>query len=118
MTSGLLTGGIAALFSDVFGSIYLDCRIRRVTRATDGVGDITETSATKSAKVQVDAVTEAQRLEAGYAGSDVRLIILGCGQGEINSGDVLTVCGTDYKLGPVLTEDPAKSHIVARGIRI
>lgn len=112
----LLDAEIQSLFGSVFGAIYLDGTITRVTFADDGFGGLTETAASEPCKVQRDACTENQRLEQGYAASDVRLLILQADQDAIDTNCRVTVLGVEYQLGPVITQDPARSYFEARGI--
>ena len=111
----LLDAEIQSLFGDVFGTIYLDGTITRVTLVDDGFGGLTETTTTTAAKIQRDACTENQRLEQGYSASDVRLLILQSGVDQINTNDRVTVLGVEYQLGPVITQDPARSYYECRG---
>lgn len=116
--SGLLTGGISSLFGEVFGGLYLDARIKRMTRAVDGFGDVTEAGTWRAAKVQVDALTAQQRLEEGFAATDVGLLILQANQPCLDPGDIIEICDDQFRLGPVITQDPAASHWRGRGIRV
>lgn len=116
--TGLLTGGIAELFGSVFGSLYLDGRIKRMTRTVDGFGDVTEAGTWRPAKIQVDAVTESQRLEEGYSATDVRLVILQANQNCVENGATVEICGATYRLGPTIGRDPANSYFDCRGIRV
>lgn len=111
----LLDAEIQSLFGSVFGAIYLDGTITRVTLADDGFGGLTEVVETASCKVQRDACTENQRLEQGYSASDVRLLILQDGQAAIDTNCRVTVLGVEYQLGPVITQDPARSYWECRG---
>lgn len=113
----LLEAEIQSLFGQVFGGIYLDGTITRVTLVDDGFGGLTENSATEPCKVQRDACTENQRLEQGYSPSDVRLLILQSGVDLIDTNDRVTVLGIEYALGPIITQDPARSYFECRGIQ-
>ena len=112
----LLDAEIQSLFGSVFGALYLDGYIARVTLSDDGFGGLTETSAETPCKVQRDACTENQRLEQGYSASDVRLLILQSGIDPIDTNCRVTVLGVTYQLGPVITQDPARSYYEARGV--
>lgn len=113
----LLDAEIQTLFGSVFGALYLDGTLTRVTLVDDGFGGLTETTAATACKVQRDACTENQRLEQGYSASDVRLLILQAGQDQIDTNCRVTVLGETYQLGPVITQDPARSYFEARGIQ-
>lgn len=112
----LLDAEIQSLFGDVFGAIYLDGTLTRVTLVDDGFGGLTENSATEPIKVQRDACTENQRLEQGYSASDVRLLILQSGVDLLDTNCRVTVLGVTYQLGPIISQDPARSYFEARGV--
>jgi hypothetical protein len=46
----------------------------------------------------------------------VRLLILQAGQDAIDTNCRVTVLGVEYQLGPVITQDPARSYFECRGI--
>lgn len=112
----LLDGDISALFGSVFSGIYLDGTLTRVTLVDDGEGGYTQTPIDNPCKVQIDACTERQKLELGYSAHDVRLLVLQAGLSEIRNGDIVTVRGVGYTVGPTITMDPAASYWEARGI--
>lgn len=113
----LLDAEIQTLFGSVFGALYLDGTLTRVTLVDDGFGGLTQNSADEPIKVQRDACTEQQRLEQGYSASDVRLLILQSGVDVFDTNCRVTVLGETYQLGPVITQDPARSYFEARGIQ-
>lgn len=113
----LLDAEIQSLFGSVFGALYLDGTVTRVTLLDDGFGGLTETTVSAPAKIQRDACTENQRLEQGYSASDVRLLILQAGIDPIDTNCRVTVLGVEYQLGPVITQDPARSYFECRGVQ-
>lgn len=111
----LLDGEIRSLFASVFGSIYDDGTLISVTLVADGFGGYSETVSTQSVKVQRDTLTERQRLELGFAPTDVAIIVL---RGPaVNTNDRVTAYGETYTIGPTVTTDPGNSHWICRGIR-
>lgn len=114
---GILDGDISALFGEVFGQFYLDGTVTHVALVDDGEGGYTETPSTEAAKIQQDACTDAQKLEAGYSSHDVRLLILQASlDGLVKNGDRATVLGKTWIIGPTITTDPANSYFECRGI--
>lgn len=114
----LLNDDIKALFGDVFGQIYGDGTLSRVTVINAGGGKNTSTSVDVPVKVQCDACTEAMRAEDGYTTSDVRLLILQAGlTTKITSDDLVFVNDRNerYKVASVI-QDPAESYFECRGI--
>jgi hypothetical protein len=111
---GLLDGEIAAVFQGVFSDIYVNGVITRVSLIDDGLGGWSKVTESEPCKVQRDAVTQAQKLEEGYAASDVRLIVLSA----IDNNCLVTCYGVTYQIGPTVTRDPANSYWEARGIKV
>lgn len=113
----LLNGDIRSLFGSVFGGIYDDGTLTRVSQTSDGVGGLTPSTATPVAvKVQVDACTEVQKLEDGWSQKDVRLLVLQDGVSpKPKNGDRIVAKSITYTLGPIVTEDPASSYAECRG---
>jgi hypothetical protein len=116
----LLNAEIQSLFGQVFGALYLDGEIYRTVLADDPAspGNLIATGAWVAAKIQQDACTQQQQLEEGYSGKDVRLLVLQSGQQPVKPGDKARVLGMDYVIGPVISEDPARSYFQCRGIRV
>lgn len=114
----LLDAEIQSLFGSVFGGIYLDGTIGRVTQIDDGFGGLSQAITSIIVKIQQDACTETQRLEAGYSPTDVRLLVLQSNIDGLHAGDLATVLGQQFTIGPVVTQDPARSYFECRGIRI
>lgn len=112
----LLDAEIQSLFGSVFGALYLNGNITRVTFTDDGAGGLTENLETSPCKVQRDVCTEAQRLEEGYSATDVRLLILQDGQDPIDTNCRVMVLERMYQLGPIINQDPARSYWECRGV--
>lgn len=116
--SDLLAGGISDLFAGVFGAIYLDASIRKLTPIDNGKGGVTVPNpADTPCKVQIDSVTEAMRQAENYTVTDVALIILNPGF-VVDSDCEVTMSAPDgrlFKCAAPITSDPARSYYLARG---
>lgn len=111
---GLLDGGIAALFGDVFGSLYLSAVLERVVKSPDGEGGATTVTTTQPCKVQQDRVTDAMRADGGYTENDVRFLILQAGIiGPLDSDCRLVFEGVRYLLASP-EQDPTRSYWACR----
>lgn len=73
---GLLDGDIASLFSEVFGTFYLDGTLTTNLWVPDGQGGGTYLPTNVPVKYQEDQVDEATRVAGGYSQDDVRFLIL------------------------------------------
>lgn len=114
----LLEGDIRSLFGSVFSTIYDDGTMTTIAMTDDGQGGIVKTPTTQACKVQRDDLTEIQRLELGYAPSDVRLLVLRQGlSAPVTTGDTITVYSQTYTVGPAVSTDPGNSHWVIRGVK-
>lgn len=114
----LLNDDIKSLFGDVFGQIYGDGTLTRITVTNAGGGRNTTSTATIAVKVQVDVCTERMRGEDGYSADDVRLLILQKGIGQVTANDTVFVNDRNatYKIASVI-QDPAESYFECRGVR-
>lgn len=124
--SGLLDGNfIQDLFGSVFGDIYGDGELIRVSMVRQPNGSVVPTKGDPiSIKVQVDACTETMRQQAGYSDTDVRLIVLQSGitGGDINTDDVIRAKDRNgvlrnWKVAAGVGQDPARAYWEIRGIR-
>lgn len=113
--SALLDGGLQGVFGAVFGAIYLDGSLIRVTLTDDGEGGWSESSVAYPVKGQVDAVTERMRQSAGYTDGDMRIIVLQSGIGiDPVTDDKAVLGGRVWSLADT-EADPANTHWVMRG---
>lgn len=111
----LLDGGLASIFGAAFGGVYLPAVLTKYTRADANDGTITETSTEYACRAQVDAATEAMRRQAGYTGTDVRILILSASLAvTVTSDDRITVAGSTYRIANV-ARDPAGAYFECRG---
>lgn len=87
---------VAAGFAAVFGPIYKDAILNRAELTDNGKGGMANNPIDVPCKVQVAALTQAQR-EQGYAESSVRLLILKDGladwvpDGRVKDDDEITI---------------------------
>lgn len=124
--SGLLdTNYIQDLFGSVFGDIYGDGELIRVSMVRQTSGSlIPSEAAAMPIKVQVDVCSEAMRLSAGYSDTDVRLLVLqsGVSGGDVNTDDIIRAKDRNgvlrrWKVAEGVTQDPGRSYWEIRGIR-
>ncbi len=114
---GLLDGALASSFASVFGAFYLDGTLHRITRMEDAGGSITNAETDVAIKGQVDQVSEAMRVQAGYTEKEQRLIVLSAVISPApTSQDEITLGGTRWAIAAV-EADPVSSHWVIRGQR-
>lgn len=113
----LLDGGIAGIMNSAFGSIYLPATLYRRSW-TDDKGTLTENTPTaESIRCQVDAATEAMRAQAGFTGTDVRLLILAKNVAMIDTDCEVAVGNRRFAVASV-AQDPAGAYYEARGVAI
>lgn len=111
----LLDGGIAGIMNSAFGGIYLPATLYRRSW-TDDKGTLTENApATESIRCQVDAATEAMRAQAGYTGTDVRLLILAAAIDPIDTDCEVAVGNRRFAIASV-DQDPAGAYFECRGV--
>lgn len=117
--TGLLDGGLQAVFGAAFGGLYLDATLHRqgLTFASDG--DVTEPGDTNEpVKAHFDRVTEAMRQAEGYSEKDVAILILQDGVSAApTTDDELTLGGQRWKIVGLPDEDPARTYWLVRGRR-
>jgi hypothetical protein len=114
---GLLDGDIASLFSDVFGTFYLDGVLTpNPVWVPDGQGGGSyEPPAPVAVKYQEDAVSEETRVAGGYSQDDVRFLILQKPGLTLTGDSELTAGGRVYMLRTP-RQDPAKSYYEVWGV--
>lgn len=112
----LLNDDIKALFGNVFGQIYGDGTVTRITLTNAGGGQNTRTETTIPVKVQVDLCTEQMQRADNYTSDDVRLLILQAGVPLLTTDDEIFVNDRNatYKLMTV-GQDPGESYFECRG---
>jgi hypothetical protein len=113
----LLDGGIAAAFAGIFGGIYLDGSLYRLTEAADdgmGGGADSGFAPAEPVKVQIDQASFAMRSSEGYVEGDVRILMLAHGVAAPDTDCEIAAGGTRYMIETVGT-DPAGSYFELRG---
>ena len=124
--SGLLdTDFIQDLFGSVFGEVYSEGELIRVSMVRQPSGSLVATeSAPVAVKVQVDVCTEAMRLAPNYSDTDVRLLVLqaGIAGGDITTDDIIRAKDRNgvlkrWKVAGQVTQDPGRSYWEARGVQ-
>lgn len=115
--TGLLDGGIAAIFESAFSSLYLPATLHRQQRTELDDGGVTVSDIDYPCRAQLDAVTEAMRQAPGYTDTDQRILIL---QGTLSvaptTDDEITIKGVRWGVESVAA-DPANSYWELRGSR-
>ena len=119
--SGLLDGGIQAVFGAAFSGIYLDGELLHSQKVDDGQGGWTESHTSTPVKLQQEQVTQAMREAAGYSDKDIALIVLqdGIETGPTTADRIKIVsgplAGTTWNVAGPITADPGSSHWLVRG---
>lgn len=118
---------IRGVFGSVFGSIYGDGVLRRVTLVSNGKGGWTESVSEYPIKCQRDRATEGMRefaqrgsnvARAGMTGRDCKLFVLQAGLPvEPDTDDVIIYAGREWLVSQV-NEDPAASHWTMYGVEM
>ena len=115
--TGLLDGGIAAIFGKVFAGLYLPATLRRQVRTETDGGSVTVETELHACRAQIDAVTEAMRQAPGYTATDQRILILADTLDVApTTDDEITVGGREWGIASVAS-DPAQSYWELRGAR-
>lgn len=101
----------------VFAGLYLDGTLHRMTETYSEGGDVTPADADIPIKAKVDNATEAMKSDAGYASTDVSIMVLRTDLSlVITTDDQITAEGTRYRIGGPVRKDTAGSHFILRGI--
>lgn len=122
MRTGILSGGAAALFGELFAPLYLPATVYSGAAAYDLEGEITRTSTSRSCRAQVDAATETMRAAEGFSATDRAIYILATSlDGALDSDAEVVVhegpyAGTRWRLHAPIERDPAGAYWLARGV--
>lgn len=123
---GLLDGGVAALFGEVFGEVFLPALVYGGSAAVtyDNKGTLRRNApAARGCRIQVDSRTERWRAEPGFTAADVRVIILAASlEGTVEAGNIVEPLGGPYagarfRLAAPIDRDPAGAGFTARGVQ-
>lgn len=119
---GLLDGGAAALFSEIFSPMYLPATVYAMATATDNYGDPTRQETQRACRAQVDAATESMRTRPDFAATDRAIYVLAeTLEGPLQEGHEITVtagpyAGTRWKIADPIDRDPAGAYWRARAV--
>jgi len=119
---GILSGDGATLFGSIFSGIYLSGRVYKQEPVYDAYGELVVTEAEYDAKLQVDAMTEAMRREAGSSEQDRRIIILSTSTNAPIDTDCEILCdegpysGVRFQVASI-DRDPCGAYWQIRGVR-
>lgn len=115
---GLLSGGGAALLTNIFSAIYLDGRVYRETAVYDEYGELTVSTATVPCKIQIDSMTEAMGAQEGAADSDRRALVLAADGVTVGTDDSVEALEGPYTgsryLVMSVSRDPVGSYFDCR----
>lgn len=98
---GFLDGGVAAAFSSMFSTFYLDASLYRLATFTDdgaGGGPDQALGPAEAVKVQPEATTQAMRDAPGYVDTDKRYLMLADGVDEPNTDCELSAEGSRWSV--------------------
>lgn len=108
---GLLDGGMAAAFGQIFGGVYLDGFRHPITLAKQIGGRLTLTEgAATPMKFQQDAVTWKMRQTEGFTERDARFLILTTSCPALTTADEITALGQRWSIEGPLVQDPARAY--------
>jgi hypothetical protein len=108
----MLDGGLAAIFAQAFGEIYLDGALYRpATYSDDGAGGGSDGAFgdPEDVKVQPEATTQAMRDSPGYVDTDKRYLVLASGHSQPNTDCELSAEGTRWSVVN-WSRDPASAY--------
>lgn len=116
---GVMDGGMATLFANVFSAIYLDGTLYRPGAFADdgkGGGSSAAFDSGSPVKVQIDAATFAMQQADGFVEGDVRILMLAHGITAPDTDCELGAGGSRWQIESVAT-DPAGTYYELRGRR-
>lgn len=121
---GLLSGGGAALFGELFASLYLPATVTKAAETFDDQGNMRRGTTERGCLAQVDRCTERMVATEGYTDTDRGIYILATSL----AGDADTDCeivvhageyaGTRWRLASPIDRDPCAAYWLARGTRV
>lgn len=111
-----LDGSLRTVFGAAFGSLFSDGVLHKVTLSDDSVGGFAATTTAIPVKVQIESVSERDRIGGGLPRTAVGLTVLAAGLASpIALDDSVTVDGVTYRV--VQTEvDPAGASFALVGV--
>jgi len=120
---GILSGGGAALFGELFAPLYLRATVTQRVQTTDDRGNLRNEATDRPARVQVDAATERMRQSEGYTADDRALLVLAASlNGDLQTDCLVTVHegpyqGATFRVASPVDRDPCAAYWSARGVR-
>lgn len=121
---GLLSGGAAALFGELFTPLYLPATISETTDTYDAKGTLRRGSSPRPCRAQVDRCTERMVQAEGYTDTDRAVYILSTSlEGDATTGQQVVVhegeyAGTRWRLASPIDRDPCAAYWLARAVRV
>lgn len=121
---GLLSGGGATLFGQLFAPLYLSGTYYSTASSYDEKGTLQITSTEHSCLVQVDRCTERMVQSEGYSHSDRAIYILATSlevQAETGADVVVNAgpyAGTRWRLASPVESDPCEAYALARASQV
>lgn len=117
---GLLDGGAAALFGEIFTPLYLPATVFAAATTHNDRGDPRRTLTERPCMAQVDRATERMRQQPDFAQTDRAAYILSTSlEGELTEGAEFVVlkgpyAGTRWKVADPIDRDPGAAYWLAR----
>lgn len=108
--------GLSEVFGKVFGVIFPDGGLRKVTLGDNGKGGYSSSHVDHPVKVLVETCDDEQRQAEGYTERDASLIILRYGvQVELNLDDKIWADNQWWLAKSPLRADPVRAAWIVRG---
>lgn len=120
----LLSGGVKALFGELFAPLYLPAVIIDNAESYTTGGALRRSRDERACRAQVDRCTERMVAAEGYTDTDRAIFVLAATlEGELQTGSEITVLEGDYAGVPFRTaspidRDPGAAYWLARGVRV
>jgi hypothetical protein len=121
---GLLDGGAASLFGDIFGGLYVAASVSGGATTTYTAGGKLQRAraGARACKVQVDSATQSMRETEGFTETDRAIYVLATSlEGDLDTDAEITVeagpyAGATFRATGI-ERDPAGAYWRCRGIR-
>jgi hypothetical protein len=113
---GWLDGDLQPIVSGAFGWVLLDGTLHRRTLMEDGLGGYVEGAETETpVKGMIDRASQVMRDREDFRDTDVQILILAEGIGNVTLDNEITLRGGRYHILPPLDLDAAMTHWTMRG---
>lgn len=111
-----LLDGLQETFGKVFGAIFRDGGLRKVTLIDNGKGGYSSSHVDHPVKVLIETCNDEQRLAEGYSDKDASLIILRYGVAvDLNLDDLVYAESKWWAVKAPLVADPVQAAWIVRG---